>query len=77
MPLGLKTVKQSLGFHEGEHDQRLGKARLKKKLYKSTLVEQKKAKKRKKMTAATREKTRLEKEAEEGGLSYHYQAGMF
>ena len=74
-PFGLKTVKQSLGFREGEHGQRLGGARLKKRLYKSTLVEQKKAKKRKKMTATAREKARLEKEAEEGGKSY--QAGMF
>ena len=74
-PFGLKTVKQSLGFREGEHGQRLGGARLKKRLYKSTLVEQKKAKKRKKMTATAREKARLEKEAEEGGPSY--QAGMF
>ncbi|KAK3759951.1 hypothetical protein RRG08_066616 [Elysia crispata] len=44
-PCGLKTVKQSLGFREGEHGQRLGGARLKKRLYKSTLLEQKKAKK--------------------------------
>ena len=47
-PYGLKTVKQSIGFHEGEHGQRLGGARLKKRLYKSTLVEQKKAKKKEK-----------------------------
>ncbi|KAK3776710.1 hypothetical protein RRG08_035285 [Elysia crispata] len=74
-PFGLKTVKQSLGFREGEHGQRLGGARLKKRLYKSTLVEQKETKNRKKMTAASREKARLAKEAEEGGSSY--QAGMF
>ena len=66
---GLKTVKQSLRLREGEHGQRLGAATLKKRLYKSTLVEQKKAKKRKKMTAAAREKARLEKEAEEGKKS--------
>ena len=74
-PFGLATVKRSLGFQEGEHGQRLGQARLKKRLYKSTLQEQQKAKKRKKVTATAKEKARQEKEAEEGGPSY--QAGMF
>ena len=57
-PLGRTTVKRSLGFQEGELGQRLGQARLKKRLYKSTFQEQQKAKKRKKVTATAKEKAR-------------------
>ncbi|GFR85492.1 hypothetical protein ElyMa_002442700 [Elysia marginata] len=68
-PIGLATLKRSLGFQQGEHGQRLGQVRLSKRLFKSTLEEQQKTKKRKRLTAATREKARQarqEKEAEEG-----------
>ncbi|KAK3778048.1 hypothetical protein RRG08_004843 [Elysia crispata] len=61
--------KKSLGFREQEHGQRLGQARLKKRLFKSTLEEQQK------VTVAAREKARQEKEAEESGPAY--QANMF
>ncbi|GFO41235.1 hypothetical protein PoB_006774000 [Plakobranchus ocellatus] len=73
-PKSLAMVKRSLGFQEGEHDLRLGQARLSKRLHKSN-QEKQKAKKPKKVTAAAQEKTRQEKEAEEGGPAY--QPGMF
>ncbi|GFR72990.1 hypothetical protein ElyMa_005719600 [Elysia marginata] len=69
-PIGLAMVKRSLGFQEGEHGQRLGQVRLRKRLYKSTQEQQLKAKRRKKIAAAAREKARQEKEAEEGGPAY-------
>ncbi|GFR99089.1 hypothetical protein ElyMa_004519500 [Elysia marginata] len=69
-PVGLAVIKRSLGFQVGEHGHRVGQARMRKRLYKSTQEQQQKAKKRKKVTAAAREKARQEKEAEEGGPAY-------
>ncbi|GFO12966.1 hypothetical protein PoB_003947100 [Plakobranchus ocellatus] len=71
----LSTIKTTLGLEEGEFGVRLGQARQKKRLSKSSFEQQQKAKKRKKVTALAREKARKEKETDEGGPAY--QAGMF
>ncbi|GFO11869.1 hypothetical protein PoB_003837400 [Plakobranchus ocellatus] len=55
-PTALSTIKTKLGFQEGEHGQRLGQARERKRVYKSSFEQQQKAKTREKKTAAAREK---------------------
>ncbi|GFO31768.1 hypothetical protein PoB_005827300 [Plakobranchus ocellatus] len=62
-PTALSTIKTMLGFQEGEHGQRLGQARERKRVYKSSFEQQQKVKARKKKTAATREK-KLRREAQ-------------
>ncbi|KAK3802707.1 hypothetical protein RRG08_001969 [Elysia crispata] len=73
-PTGLQFSASTLRVHIGQACINAA-FELKKRLFKSTLEEQQKIKKRKKITAADREKARQEKEAEEGGPAY--QAGIF
>ncbi|GFO20577.1 hypothetical protein PoB_004708200 [Plakobranchus ocellatus] len=55
-PTALSTIKTMLGFQEGEHGQRLGQARERKRVYKSSFEQQQKAKARKKKDSCSQGK---------------------
>ncbi|GFO43741.1 opioid growth factor receptor [Plakobranchus ocellatus] len=74
-PAAISTVKRALSFETGEYGRKFERARAHKRVLKSSVEEQQKEQKRRKLCEAAVEKARLEKEAEEGGPAY--QAEMF